>query len=300
LWLKASRIEIMFTDIIDLCAKEIEASALPSGGFSEHPNCAYRPDSTAWAVMALSKSGKTAPFLRSARAALASSQGIDGSVPFPGVSTAFWPTQLAILAWNSDTEFDRAKNRALQFLLKTTGTHPRFNPKSVIGHNAAIKGWPWIEETHSFVEPTAVARLALETGGFGRHERFVDAVKMVMNRQLPHGGWNYGNTFVYGKELRPFVDTTGIALTAVAGHVGKEQVGLSLQYLRDAAPAVRTPLSLAWALSGLGAWGEFPVGGLGWIEETLEKQDKYGPYGTSLLSLLTLAYQCQGDFSRKG
>ena len=121
---------------------------------------------------------------------------------------------------------------------------------------------------------------------------------MLMNRQLPHGGWNYGNTIVYGHELLPFVDATGIALTALSGHVAKEKVKNSLAYLHTEAERSRTPLSLAWALFGLGAWGEFPKQASSWIEETLKKQEKFGPYGTSLLSILALAYICRGDFRK--
>ena len=121
---------------------------------------------------------------------------------------------------------------------------------------------------------------------------------MILNRQLPHGGWNYGNTLVYGKELLPFVETTGIALAALAGHIPREKVSTSLDYLRAQAERSRTPLSLAWGLFGLGAWGEFPAAGHDWVDETLNKQTKYGPYVTSLLSILALAHLCNGDFRK--
>ncbi len=81
---------------------------------------------------------------------------------------------------------------------------------------------------------------------------------MVMNRQLPYGGWNYGNTVVYGQELSPFIDMTGIALSALAGHVAKEDVNRSILFLQSRITGCRTPLSLGWALFGLGAWGKFP------------------------------------------
>lgn len=121
---------------------------------------------------------------------------------------------------------------------------------------------------------------------------------MIMDRQLPHGGWNYGNTIVYGQELHPFVDTTGIALTTLAGHVAKEDVRASVQFLKERVEQCRTPLSLGWALFGLGAWDELPKKGLTLIEESLRRQEKYGTYGTSLLSLLALAFIHQGDLRK--
>ena len=42
---------------------------------------------------------------------------------------------------------------------------------------------------------------------------------MMLDRQLPHGGWNYGNTYVFGRELRPMPESTGAALTGLAGQV---------------------------------------------------------------------------------
>ena len=143
-----------------------------------------------------------------------------------------------------------------------------------------------------------MALLALEVNRKVDHERFTEAIHMLMDRQLSRGGWNYGNTLVYGKELIPFAETTGIALAALAGHVEKEQIEKSLALLRAYAKKSRTPLSLAWALFGLGAWGEFPPDGLAWIEETLHRQQKYGEFGTSLLSLLALAHFCRGDIRK--
>lgn len=220
----------------------------------------------------------------------------DGRIAFPAAQEAFWPTAIAVLAWHGASQYNESKSRALSFLLKTAGTHFPPDPKKVVAHDTSIKGWSWTGGTHSFVDPTAMTLLALEITGQSGHPRFREAVTMLMNRQLPHGGWNYGNTFVYGKELHPFVDTTGMALAALAGHVEKEKISGSLRYLQAQAEQARTPLSLAWALFGLGAWGEFPAAGLEWIDETLKKQTKYGPYGTSLLSILALAHICRGDF----
>ena len=39
---------------------------------------------------------------------------------------------------------------------------------------------------------------------------------MIIDRALPHGGWNYGNKVVFGHELRPQPGPTGMALLALA------------------------------------------------------------------------------------
>ncbi len=283
---------------IDLCFKRIEERRLSSGGFSEHLHGLYRPDSTAWAVLALAMKEGHATSVDSGRKTLAANQLKDGRIAFPAAQEVFWPTEIAVLAWHGASQYNEAKNRAFKYILETTGTHFPHNPRDPVAHDTSIRGWPWILATHSFVDPTAMTLLALDITGQSGNPRFREATNMLMNRQLPHGGWNYGNTLVYGKELHPFVDTTGMALAALAGHVEKEKISGSLRYLQAQAEQARTPLSLAWALFGLGGWGVFPAAGLEWIDETLKKQTKYGPYGTSLLSILALAYICRGDFRK--
>jgi hypothetical protein len=285
---------------IDLCIKQIAERCLSSGGFSEHLHGLYRPDSTAWAVLALARKESHSASADPGRAFLATNQLKDGRIAFPGAQHVYWATAIAVLAWHGADAYDQTQKRAIKFLLEITGTHWRFDPKAPVAHDTSIKGWPWVGGTHSFVTPTAMSLLALEIAGQSEHPRFREGIDMLLNRQLSHGGWNYGNTLVYGKELHPFVDTTGIALTALAGHVSREKIIGSLGYLQAQSEKVRTPLSLAWALFGLGAWGELPGAGLSWIDETLDKQKKYGPYGTSLLSMLALAYVCRGDVRKCG
>jgi hypothetical protein len=246
----------------------------------------------------MAKKENHSPAVDSGRAILAVNQLKDGRVAFPGAQDVFWPTAIAVLAWHGAGPFKQASKGAIKFLLETSGKHWPYDPKAPVAHDTSIKGWPWVGETHSFLDPTAMALLALDIAGQSGHPKFRDGINMLINRQLPHGGWNYGNTLVYGKELHPFVDTTGIALAALAGHVAKEKIICSLRYLQAQAEKCRTPLSLGWALFGLGAWGEFPSAGLAWLDETLDKQIKYGPYGTSLLSILALAHLCKGDFRK--
>ena len=61
--------------------------------------------------------------------------------------------------------------------------------------------------------------LALKAVGFAGHDRVKEAVRMILNRQLPSGGWNYGNTTVFKRELLPMPEHTGQALCALSGFV---------------------------------------------------------------------------------
>lgn len=118
---------------------------------------------------------------------------------------------------------------------------------------------------------------------------------MLLDRQLPHGGWNYGNTLMFGRELHPMPETTGAALTGLVGLVPRERVNRSIDYLEGEVDRLRTPLSLGWALLGLAAWRRFPSNVAGLVERCLTRQSRYGVYDTSALCVLALGALAQED-----
>ena len=257
------------------------------GGFAGQPGEASRPDSTAWAVVVLAAAGAGAPALASARRSLAQAQLGDGRVPIsPRHAATAWPTPLAVLAWQGDPAFAGPRKRALDFLTTFTGRHWKLEDRSVVAHDPSILGWPWVEGTHSWIEPTSLGLMALTAGGLGDHDRAVQAQEMIMDRQLPSGGWNYGNTKIYGRELRPMPESTGVALNAVAGRVKEAQVARSLAYLAERLKTLRSPQSLGWGAMGLGAWGRRPAQIEDWIDNSLSRQEVFGPYDTINLVLL--------------
>ncbi len=221
---------------------------------------------------------------------LISDQLDNGSISAsPQNPDAFWPTPLAILAWQGAAEYATYQSRALRFLLETTGTHPPYDPDSPMGHDTSIKGWPWTTDTHSWVEPTALSLMALQASGYGQHKRAMEATDLLLNRQLPSGGWNYGNTTVFEKELRPMPEYTGVALQALAGRVGRPVVAKSIAYLKHQIKSLSTPFALGWAVTALKAWGESDGIYHQKIIQCLERQSRYGTYDTMHLSLLIIA-----------
>ncbi|HSB45699.1 MAG TPA: hypothetical protein VLD60_11840 [Nitrospira sp.] len=201
---------------------------------------------------------------------------------------SYWPTPLAVLAWQDSPASQVAQSRAVRFLLDTSGIHFPRKPDAPWAHNTILKGWPWINDTHSWVEPTATCVIALRAAGHGQHDRVHEAIRMILDRQLPHGGWNYGNTLMFGKELHPMPESTGAALTGLAGMVDQNTVSRSLDYLQGEIPRLRTPISLGWSLLGLAAWELWPSNGAALVERCLANQLRYGDYDTSALCLLFL------------
>jgi len=112
---------------------------------------------------------------------------------------------------------------------------------------------------------------------------------MVLNRQLPGGGWNYGNTTIFKRELRPMPHSTGVALTALAGTVPHDEVNRSVEYLRAMVSSIRAPLSLGWSLVGLAAWNERVAEAASCVDECLERDEDLPEYDLPLLSLLYCA-----------
>lgn len=275
--------------------EEIWKCGLPDGGFALRPGGQYRPDATAWAVMALCLCGFSADSLRPARARIAAGQDGDGRIAVAkDQPQAFWPTPIAVLAWHGQSEFDEPRSRAVQFLLKTTGRHFKKIKDSPVGHDPSIKGWPWTEETHSWVEPTSLSIAALTTEGYRTHERVGEGVRLLMDRQLLSGGWNSGNTTVFGTELAPLPESTGLALSALSGVVDRQDVSRSIDYLKGRVQTLTTPLSLGWTVLGLAAWGERPRNANALIDRCLALQGRYGIYDTSLIGLTIFARKAEG------
>jgi hypothetical protein len=274
---------------------DIQKACLSDGGFALRPGGNYRPDATTWAVMALCLWGFSDNSLHPSRARIATEQDVDGRIAVaPGHAQAFWPTPLAVFAWHGQPEFAESRSRAVAFILKTMGTHFKKERDHPAGHDTSIIGWPWTEGTHSWVEPTSLSIAALRIEGHERHERVSEGIRLLSDRQLSSGGWNYGNTTVYGAELAPMPESTGLALSALSGLVNKHDVSHSIVGLKGTVEKLTTPLSLGWAILGLSAWGERPRNANALIERCLNRQALHGTYDASLLGLMLVTLKAEG------
>ena len=275
--------------------EKIISRAHADGGFSMYEGKPVRPDATAWAVLALKASGNYNKRMLKACRRLAKFQHPDGRVTLiESHYQSHWPTSLAILAWQKEYDFQREIGAAINCLLAISGKHFKKNKALPIGHDPSITGWPWIENTHSWVVPTSLAVIALKACRYGDNNRVKTAVDMILNRQLPSGGWNYGNTTVFGTELKPSIECTGHALAALAGFDKIGSVSHSIEYLKREIQYVRTPLSLSWALIGLSEWSIMIPSADEWIIECLSLQKKYGDYDTTLIAQLVIVYITRG------
>ncbi len=241
----------------------------PCSGYGRADSPATEP--SALAGMALAAAGQLDP-ARQVADWLAGLQASDGSVGVRAAETQpCWPTSLAVLTWVALHEYGSSRpyqsliDRSVHWIVSHQGvTLPR-NGKD--GHDSTLEAWPWVDETHTWVEPTALHVMALKAIGQGNHPRTREAVRMLINRQLPCGGLNYGNTIVLGRQLRPHLQPTGVALLALAGELAEpKRVQRSLSYLREQLCSSTTTTSLGWSLMALAAFRLLPAGADAWLE----------------------------------
>jgi hypothetical protein len=188
----------------------------------------------------------------------------DGSLPVSNISSSpGWATPYGLLLWSVLTGFQAPRLGACQWLTDTKGESVAHTGEldHIVGHDTTVIGWPWVAGTHSWVEPTALSILALSRDGFGRHPRVDAGIRLIHDRALESGGWNYGCKAVFGTELRPQPAPTGLALLALATR-GDRPPAVD-RALKDCRAAV----SLGWGILGLRAHQAQPIGSENWLAD---------------------------------
>ena len=224
------------------------------------------------AVMALSTQLPDA--VRAGLDQLSHLQRRDGAWPaFVGDTEASWTTALVLGALNGTGQFMSAREKAFHWLVtergreghwfwrwkfKTADRNVQFDPDKY--------GWPWISGSASWVIPTAFSIIAIKqftvcNRSEESEKRIHLGVEMLLDRACVDGGWNSGNSVVYGVPLRPHVEATAIALLALQDEQRTEMIQKSLSWLRQNAASVDSVSSLAWCILTLFVYQE-PIGGL--------------------------------------
>lgn len=234
---------------------------LPAIGYSISGQGAAEP--TAMAAMALVAHGRVQAANKAAEK-LVTMQHASGMVGVrAGEETPGWPTSLAIVAWSVThrNAFQGPIERGVRWLVTNRGRSMQRSDD--FGHNTELVGWAYAEQTHSWVEPTAFGVLALKAAGKRNEAAAQEGINVLIDRQLPGGGLNYGNTYVLGQLIRPHIQPTGIGLLSLGGESDSSgRTSKSITWLRRSIGSETTPQSLAWALLGLKVHGvEMPQAG---------------------------------------
>jgi hypothetical protein len=132
-----------------------------------------------------------------------------------------WQTAWGVLALARAGRPTPAK-RGASWLLTVSNLHPVDDDMQLstnfLGFDPTLRGWPWLPGQAMFVEPTALAMLALLSapGADGGADRVTEGAAMLVDRRCPGGGWNVGNPLMLGAAMPARAHTTALAVLALA------------------------------------------------------------------------------------
>ncbi len=239
---------------IDALRQSLRAAARSGGGWPYYPGRASRIEPTAWALLALGAAGHDGTLTDSALGFLGGLGRQAGLLVDPGApaANAAWNGLLAIALRGVDDP--RAAALAVDLreaLTALKGIALREDPS--VRQDNALRAWPWVDGTFSWVEPTAYCTLALKQaradGSEAVASRVGEADRLLLDRACNPAGWNYGNSAVLDQDLRPYVPTTALALLALQDRTEEPIFGRSLEWLD--AHAVSEPSAMALSLSAI-------------------------------------------------
>jgi hypothetical protein len=238
----------------DSLLKTLASFCLAGGGMSYYKGGGSSAEPALLALLAQFAAGRPGEAANPVLAWVAGLQNPDGSVGLdPGHrDQGLWLTSPAALV------FERyglrgARDGALNFITALKSYTVPNDPN--IRQDNTLVGWPWVPGTFGWVEPTAWAVIALNVSGRSGHPRAVEGRKFLLDRQIPSGGWNYGNPGLNDRELLPFWDTTGLALLALCGQTETGRLRPSLDLLEENQEKIESMCGLAWAALSLAAFG---------------------------------------------
>jgi hypothetical protein len=242
-------------------ARILSSRQLSSGGWSFTASQQAATEATCLAALALFGGTKATTM---AIEFLTKYQLNNGGWPsFEGDTEACWATALALSTAIITNSLSEACERAMRWLLAERGKeghwfwrwkfkiadrNVRFDPDKY--------GWPWSPGTCSWVVPTAFSVIATKQFTTCNRTRLSEnrirlGVEMLLDRACADGGWNAGNSIVYGVELKPHVEATAIALLALQDEPRTSVIESSLAWLKHQAPSVESASSLAWSILSL-------------------------------------------------
>jgi len=244
----------------------------PDGGWGAFDGKRSNTEATALALLALqtvSKGAKEKAVLK-ATIWLTDRQNANGSWPLNDASIgSSWSTALAIIAMSESGDSKGRLTRAGEWVLAQEGSKPGLLAnlvraltfqKKAVQLNEDLIGWSWTPNSFSWVEPTSYFLLALKKtkhnlAGSAVDRRIQQAELMIYDRMCDNGGWNYGNSSVYGQRLWPYPDTTAVALIALQDNRARRENQLSLRALTEMTQSTESGLALSLTAICLSLYG---------------------------------------------
>lgn len=290
--------------MIGAAAKLLINAQRPDGGWGALPDKSSNTECTSLSVLALDtlKNDHSIGNIKGGLDWLIQRQHENGSWPLSDSSTdASWTTALAIIALSRFLRYQEQMVRAARWLLNQEGRTPGLLARvisalssrrtTVVDLDPGLIGWSWVPRTFSWVEPTSYALIALKKvrsslPGTNIEERLHQGELMIYDRMCAGGGWNYGNSKVFGETLWPYPDVTAVALIALQDRRATQGNQESLRALRKMMQETDSGLALSWGSICLSVYGQDTLEWKRQIERRFELTGFLGETKTIALALI--------------
>lgn len=251
-----------------LPAKDLTARQNSDGGWPYTRGVSWT-EPTAYAVLALLDAGAIEPARRGLEWLRAAQRPDGGWPPQLAVDESTWVTALVALIPREHLG-DAGHSRALQWTVASIGEESTFIFRLrewMLGALPLARqeapGWPWLPGTSPWVGPTSIALLALQkqlrrAPAPDLQHRLDQGRRFLLGRMCVGGGWNHGSNKPLGYPSTPYLETTGLALTALRGVQGP-QIDLSVDLAQRSLSACRSADAWNWLRLGLLAHNRLPV-----------------------------------------
>jgi hypothetical protein len=228
------------------------------GGWGYGPQQDSAVEPTSAALLAIREFSPDAHALQAGTAWLRSAQHGDGGWGFNSSDLeSAWQTAWAVLALRMSAEARDISDKGIKWLLSTKaiefGEDAMQFGRKVLAIDFSLRGWPWLPGQATFIEPTALALLALRTicGLTEANGRINEALRYIQDRRCPGGGWNVGNPVMFNTPLPARSHPTAWVLLALSNFAPGTINSQDIKSLRSAMHRDGGALGLSWGLLAL-------------------------------------------------
>lgn len=253
------------------------------GGWPYYAGRQSRLEATCWAMLALPDLAPETPV-----AAWRASNGLLVEPTVGNANLCFNGLAALVVAARVDGG-EKVASHIMHALLELKGVQLAVDP--VLRLDASLQGWPWTDGTFSWVEPTAWCTLAAKK--LGRPEpltaaRVGEAEKLLRDRACEGGGWNFGNSQLFGQNLPAHVPATAAGVLAMQDRRDDPALGAAIQYLRRQAFVEGSTIALGLSWIALAAAGARDDELAAKLSERLEVTEHIGNISSAAMMLYVL------------
>jgi hypothetical protein len=240
------------------------SSQNPDGGWSYAPGEPSTVEATAAVTLALQDRSDAADARFRGLTWLVAVQHRDGGWGLTREDAeSGWQTAWAALVLAREGEPGGPLEKAIGWLLrieamKFADDELQGGTQQSLAIDPTLRGWPWLPGQATWVEPTALAVLALAQVPLtpAISVRTDEAVRYLEDRRCIDGGWNVGNPVMLGASVPPRAEPTAWVLLALARLARDAVTSQDLAALRSCMEHDGGTLGLAWGLLALHTLGE--------------------------------------------